>query len=277
MTEVKGKTPADVQSVARAARVLIAFADSDALGPTEVAAITGLHKSVAHRLLSTLASSGLLIKVPRTGQYSLGPFMARLNPREGGNAALARAAAPYLQKLVDEASETVSICVIEGMSGLCIDKAESKQSMRFTVMTGETYPLNAGAIGKVLLAFQTEEFIEAFIQKEPLKRYTENTITDSGRLRIELEKIRELGYGFSDSEITPMARSVGASVYGANGRVIASLAMSAPAFRMPDEKLPVFIALVTDQAAKLSRELGYVPASPPSPKRNSAKEINHVV
>jgi len=277
MAEVKEKAYADVQSVARASRVLIAFADADTLGPTEVAAITGLHKSVAHRLLATLASNGLLMKVPQTGQYALGPFMARLNPREGGNAALARAAAPYLQKVAEDAGETVSMCVIEGTSGLCIDKVESKQSMRFTVMTGETYPLNAGCIGKVLLAFQTEQFIEALIQKKALTRYTENTITDSGRLRTELEKIRRLGHGFSDSEITPMSRSVGAPVYSANGSVIASMAISAPTFRMPDEKVPVLVSLVTEQAARLSRELGYVPARPLSPKRKTAKEITHVV
>ena len=271
------KTYSDVQSVARAARVLIAFADADYLGPTEVATITGLHKSVTHRLLSTLASSGLLLKELRSGQYCLGPFMARLTPRDGGNAALARAARPYLQKVADDAGETVSICVIEGTSGLCIDKVESKQSMRFTVMTGETYPLNAGCIGKVLLAFQTDKFIEGLIQKKALMRYTENTITDPGRLSTELVKIREMGWGFSDSEITPGSRSVGAPVYSANGKVIASLAVSAPAFRMPDEKVPVLVSLVTSQAARLSRDLGHVPPQLPTPKRKTAKEASHVV
>ncbi|MBC7377235.1 MAG: IclR family transcriptional regulator [Burkholderiaceae bacterium] len=277
MTEASEKTYSEVQSVARAARVLIAFADADYLGPTEVAAITGLHKSVTHRLLATLASSGLLLKEPRSGQYCLGPFMARLTPRDGGNAALARAARPYLQKVADDAGETVSICVIEGTSGLCIDKVESRQSMRFTVMAGETYPLNAGCIGKVLLAFQTDEFIEALIQKKALKRYTENTIIDPRRLRTELVKIREMGWGFSDSEITPGSRSVGAPVYSANGQVIASLAVSAPSFRMPDEKMPVLMRLVTGQAAKLSRDLGHAPAQPPISKRKTTKEANHVV
>jgi IclR family acetate operon transcriptional repressor len=275
--KVSEKAYSEVQSVARAARVLIAFADAHYLGPTEIAAITGLHKSVAHRLLSTLASNGLLIRDSRTGQYCLGPFMARLAPREGGNAALVRAARPYLQKVADEACETVSICVIEGTSGLCIDKVESKQSMRFTVMTGETYPLHAGCIGKVLLAFQSESFIHALIRKKTLKRYTEHTITNTRRLTAELHKIRETGWGFSDSEITPGARSVGAPVYSADGTVIASLAVSAPAFRMPDDKVPQMVSLVTGQAAALSRDLGHVPRQPLSPKRKTAKEAPHVV
>ncbi|WP_341912104.1 IclR family transcriptional regulator [Ferrovibrio terrae] len=263
--------------MARAAAILIAFTKADSWGPTELAQHTKLHKSVVHRLLLTLAGSGILLRDIETGQYSLGPVMAQLNPRGGIHGALKLLARPYLQRLATASGETISLCVLEDGHGLCIDYVDSPQSMRFTVFTGETFPLNAGCIGKVMLAFQPEEFIEALIAKKALKRYTPNTIVDPKKLRAELVKIRRLGFGFSDSEMTPGSRSVGAPIYGLDGAVIASLVISAPAFRMPDGKLDGFIAMVRNEAASLSQELGYVPKGAAPKTRKSIKEKSNAV
>ncbi len=254
------KSYAKIQSVARATEILKAFISTDSWGPTELAQHVRLHKSVVHRLLLTLAGTGLLTRNAETGQYSLGPVIAQLQPRGGLNGALKQMARPYLQRLAAASGETVSLCVREETQGLCIDYVDSPQSMRFTVSTGQTFPLNAGCVGKVILAFQPEDFIEELIARKALKRYTPNTITDPKKLRAELLRIRKLGYAFSDSEITPGSRSVGAPVHGPDGGVFASLAISAPSFRMPDGELDRFIAMVRSEAAGLSRELGYAGA-----------------
>ncbi len=262
------KSYAKIQSVARATEILKAFITADSWGPTELAQHVGLHKSVVHRLLVTLAGSGVLTRNAETGQYSLGPVIAQLQPRGGFNGALKQMARPYLQRLAAASGETVSLCVREESQGLCIDYVDSPQSMRFTVSTGQSFPLNAGCVGKVILAFQPEDFIEGLIERKALKRYTPNTITDPKKLRAELLQIRKLGCAFSDSEITPGSRSVGAPVYGPDGTVFASLAISAPSFRMPDGDVDRFIGMVRSEAAGLSRELGYV--------RESGKKIKKV-
>ena len=247
-----------VQSVARAATILRAFATADSWGPTELARHTGLHKSVVHRLLFTLASGGVLTRDVETGHYCLGPLIAQLKSNGGFNGALKQLARPFLQRLAEVSGETISLCVLEAHHGLCIDYIDSPQTMRFTVSAGETFPLNAGCIGKVMLAFQPANFIENLIEKKALKRYTPNTITEPKKLRDELQKISRLGYGFSESEITPGSRSIGAPVHDTTGGVIASLVISAPAFRMPDSKLDGLISMVCGAAAKLSAALGHV-------------------
>lgn len=267
------KSYAKIQSVARAAEILKAFINADSWGPTELAQHVGLHKSVVHRLLVTLAGSGVLTRNAETGQYGLGPVIAQLQPRAGLNGALKQVARPYLQRLAAASGETVSLCVREEGQGLCIDYVDSPQSMRFTVSTGQTFPLNAGCVGKVILAFQPEDFIEGLIERKALKRYTPNTITDPKKLRAELLQIRKLGCAFSDSEITPGSRSVGAPVYGPDGRVFASLAISAPSFRMPDNELDRFIAMVRSEAAGLSRELGYVRESGKKAKKVAREKV----
>lgn len=267
------KSYAKIQSVARATGILKAFITADSWGPTELAQHVSLHKSVVHRLLVTLADSGVLTHNADTGRYSLGPLIAQLQPRGGFRGAVKQIARPYLQRLASASGETVSLCVLEESQGLCIDYVDSPQSMRFTVSTGQTFPLNAGCVGKVILAFQPEEFIEGLIERKALKRYTPNTITDPKKLRAELLRIRKLEYGFSDAEITPGSRSVGAPVYGPDGTVFASLAISAPSFRMPDNELARFIAMVRSEAAGLSRELGYVRESGKKAKKGTKEKV----
>lgn len=268
---MKEKAYSEIQSVSRAAQILRAFTKADNWGPTDLAAHTGLHKSVVHRLLFTLATAGLLVRNAENGRYSLGPLMAQLKPRGGANGALRQLARPFLQQLAEACGETVSLCVLEETHGLCIDNIESPQAMRFTVFTGETFPLNAGCIGKVMLAFQPPDFIESLIARKALKRYTPNTITDPKKLRAELAQIRRLGYGFSDSEINAGSRSVGAPITDAGNRVIASLVISSPSIRMPDDKLDGYVALVCSAAAKISLQLGGEPVVMPPTKQRAGK------
>ena len=42
------------------------------LSLTDIAAVTGLHKATAFRLLATLSRRGMTFKDPRTGVYRLG-------------------------------------------------------------------------------------------------------------------------------------------------------------------------------------------------------------
>ena len=79
-------------------------------------------------------------------------------------------------------------------------------------------------------------------------------------------------YGFSDAEITPGARSVGAPVYNADGDVQYSLVISAPSLRLTDDRVPQFVNMVCRGAAALSRALGHAapaPAHQPSVRTDS--------
>jgi DNA-binding IclR family transcriptional regulator len=222
----------DLKTVARAVEVLKAFANADDWSVSALARELGLHKSVTQRILATLASGGLLVKDPRSERYALSMVVASLARRAERRASLTHLARPYLIELADASQETVSLCVLNGNTGLCLDSIDSSQSMRFTVNVGEAFFLTAGAAGKALLAFQSPAAIERALSVSPLPRYTESTITDPAQLRLELDEIRRTGLAYSDAEITPGARSVGAPVWNHEGRVVGSIVISAPAFRM---------------------------------------------
>ena len=252
--------PGEVQSVQRAITVLRAFALTDEWSTSALARELGLHKSVVHRLLVTLARGGLLRQDERTGSFRLALAMVSLGRRAEHANDVQIIARPFLQRLVEESQETVSLCVLQADHGVCLASVDSPQSMRFTISPGESFPLNAGCVGKVILAFQSDGFVDALIEAGPLRRFTDRTITSPEELRRELARVRLQGYGFSDAEITPGARSVGAPVRNADGKVQYSLVISAPSLRMTDDRLPQFVEMVRRGAAALSGELGYMDA-----------------
>lgn len=247
----------ELKTVGRAMDILKAFGRADEWSVSALARDLALHKSVTHRLLATMTRAGLLSRDARTERYSLSMMVSSLARRAERRSPLARIARPHLVELAEECQETVSLSVASGTSGLIVDSIDSSQSMRFTVHPGETFLLHAGCVGKILLAYQPREILDQILAVTPLPRYTEHTLTAPAALRAELARIRKAGVGFSATEITPGARSVGAPVWNPDGRVAACVAISAPAFRLEDDAVPHFNRMVLATAERISRALGY--------------------
>ena len=83
-------------------------------------------------------------------------------------------------------------------------------------------------------------------------------IRTEAEARALVEEIRAQGYAVNDEESTLMVRSVGAPIFNAQGRPIAGIGVSGPAFRMTPERLQSIVPSLKDAAAKLSAQFGYV-------------------
>lgn len=259
-----------LKSVARAADVLLVFLKSDEWSISDISRELGLHKSVVHRLVATLARSGLLVQDARSGRYRIGTAVIHLGERYQRGGQLLRLARPHLEKLARSSGETASLQISQGDHGLCVDVVESSQTMRFTISPGHSFPLHAGCAGKVILAFREPEFVERLLSKMPLQRYTDFTITDPDELRAELARIRAEGVGFSEGEITPGARSVGVPLLAPNRSIVASLVLSGPSERMTDARVREHMTQLREAAKELSDALGYT-------QKLRESEIEHAV
>ena len=91
-----------------------------------------------------------------------------------------------------------------------------------------------------------------------LPPYTDATITKKSKLRQELERVREqTATRVAVDELEVGLTAVAAPIRNAHGDVIASMSVSGPTFRLPDDKLDRAVKLCVDAADEVSHRLGW--------------------
>ena len=255
MDRIKSKS-SSVQSVDRAITVMELLSSQGWSGVTEVANELDIHKSTAYRLLATLRDRGLVEQDSATEKYRLGFGMVLLASTVTGNLDIVRYARPICERLSDDTEETVTVTALEDDEAVVIHQSISTSSMMSVDWSGWHTPLHASAAGKVLLSYMPEEQRQHILRK-PLEALTEHTVTDHTALLEQLREIRATGYGSTIEELEVGINAIGAPIWDSKGVVIASVAVSGPGFRLPQESVPETGELVKKAAAEISRSLGF--------------------
>jgi len=245
-----------VRSVDRAAALLLALGEcpGDA-GVTELARRLGLHKSTASRLLATLQRRGLVEQDEESGKYRLGLVVIRLAERAERTLDLRGIALPELERLARATRETVTIAVVERDACLTVAQVDGPNMVACPDWTGRTTPLHCVASGKVLLAAMAERDVLR-IARPGLSARTERTITGFEALMEELARVRRRGFATAFSEWIEGTNGVAVPVVDARGRVIASIAVWGPAFRMTAGRVAEIVASARQAAAAVTVRLG---------------------
>ena len=223
----------------------------------EVAEEVALHKSTVHRLLTVLERQRLVLKHPRTGRYRLGMKLFELGSKALAGTGLREHARPYLSRVMLETGETVHLCVLDRGEVLYVDKIEPQKSVRTTSTIGKRSPAYCTSLGKAILAQLTAAEVDENIRRFGLQRLTEHTITTPAALHGELAAIRDRGYAIDNEESEYGVRCVGAAVFDFSGHPVGAISVSAPAFNLAEEKVPMISRRVVAAAHALSAELGY--------------------
>ena len=90
-------------------------------------------------------------------------------------------------------------------------------------------------------------------------------------MKMELMRVRDLGYAVDDEEFEEGLRCVSAPIFDHRGHVVASLSMAAPVFRLRKERVPQVARLVVAAAQGLSDDLGH--RNPNEAKRGAAARL----
>jgi DNA-binding IclR family transcriptional regulator len=115
--------------------------------------------STARRLLKTMMSRRLVQQDPITKLYRLGPGVFYLASVAKEGLDVRRIALPVMEKLRDLTGENATLHELRDGKRVCVEKVESKQVLRDTVLIGDQFPAHCGASGKVLLAYLPAERI----------------------------------------------------------------------------------------------------------------------
>jgi len=214
---------------------------------------TRLHPSTAHRILSVMVDNRLVDRI-EPGTYRLGIRLLDLGNLVKSRINVRQEALPYMQTLHDELGETVNLCVRHDDEVVYIERTSSENAMmRVVQIIGTRAPLHITAVGKVFLAEDKPERSAEYMRRTGLPKYTENTLTDAGRLSVELGQIRQRRYAFDNEEAEKGVSCIGAGIYNDDGRLVAGLSVSAPSDRLDKS----WTTQVMQTAGKISRAIGY--------------------
>jgi DNA-binding IclR family transcriptional regulator len=223
------------------------------VGLKQLAQITNLHPSSAHRILNVMVGKGLVEK-REGGNYRLGLKLLELGNLVRARLDIRREALPFMQVLHQEIGETVNLSLRQGDEVVYVERTAGAQSMmRVVQLVGARAPLHITAVGKIFLADAGDAEALEYTQRTGLPAYTEHTITQARALCDELAKIRKTGYAFDREEAEKGVACIGAGIRDAEGRLIAGLSISAPVDRH-DKSWPKQVKKTADD---ISRALGY--------------------
>lgn len=263
--ERQSPSGATIQSVERAFRILEAISrHRQGARLSDISREIGLHVSTTFNLAKSLVALGCL-RIEEDGKrYKIGRSIFALASASFDDQAMAEVALPLLRDLAQTTGESSHFAVWAGDEVLILARTQGSGAFQMAEHLGSLRPAYATAIGKALLSGLTQPELKGWMDRVPLEPLTEKTITDSEALLREIERVRSDSMAFDDGEYNPEARCLAAPVIGFAGRVIGSVGISGPIWRVSLHDIAQHSETVRAIARRLSEEFGHIPAKAPT-------------
>ncbi|WP_053001136.1 IclR family transcriptional regulator [Kosmotoga pacifica] len=247
-----------MQSLERFISILESFStEKPELSLGELVEKTNLPKPTVYRIAEAMVKYNILNKDRKTLRYKIGVRLFELGSIYLASMELRDLAFPYLDWLHQQTGESIHLGILDGNEVVSIEGLESAHSLRLKVWIGKRAPLHCTAIGKAILAFLPPDRQDRIISKISLNAFTKRTITTRGKLKTELQKIKEEGLAWDLGEHEEGIQCIGAPVFDRKGEVVASVSISGPAVRMTEQKIKEYIPLLLKATNDISKKLGY--------------------
>jgi IclR family transcriptional regulator, KDG regulon repressor len=230
--------------------------DHPELGVREVARLANLSTSTAGRLMAEMRLIGILQQNSATRGYALGARILAWSGVYMDALDLRTVALPIMEDLRRASGETITLYLLDGNERLCVERMESRNTVRMVSRVGRSLPLYAGAAGKAILAYLPPERVDEFFNTVEPRPLTPHTLVEPAALRAELAHTRKRGYAVSDGEWIIDAAGVAAPIFNKGGEVVGSVSISGPSSRFTASKIQQYAADIVQAAGQISQFLG---------------------
>jgi IclR family transcriptional regulator, KDG regulon repressor len=247
----------NVRAVERALQILECFDDEHPeRGVSEIAQAVDLHKATTHRIMTTLLNFGYLERADDGQRYKLGIRLTELGLKVVRRMDLRREALPYMKQLVEEWDETCDLSIFDSNNVFYVEVVRGNRALTIAAAVGQRVPVHSTASGKLFLAHLPKEQ-QDLILGNPLRSYTEKTITSPDELRKQLVEIRAQGFALDAEEFEVGVCAVATPIFNRRGNVIATLGGPCPVSRMTPQRIQEITAAFKLAAQQISRRMGW--------------------
>lgn len=253
------KTPT-LKSVEKAFDLLGCFShEKPDFSMLELADKLNMSKGSVHRILLTAQLKGFVEKNLSTNRYQLGIKLFELGSVVMLRTNLSMESLPILREVTSITGETSYVIIKEQDEALCIQCVEGHNYLRVLFLElGKKMPLYIGAGPKILLAHMDNSEIKEWFDRNPeLQKWTEDTLTDEGRIWQDIETIRARGYAESIEDVTPGVTSVGAPIRDSSGKVIAAVSIGGASINFADDEREKLVSIIKEAGLKISKRMGF--------------------
>ncbi|CEA03852.1 Pca regulon regulatory protein [Jeotgalicoccus saudimassiliensis] len=253
MSDENIKNSADhLQTLEKGLKVIEAFNDRDHLTISETSKAVGISRPTARRVLITLVNLGYAQMLDN--RFYLTPKVLSL----GYSYMTARDSweitTTLLRELSKVTNESSSLAKLVGEEIVYIGRVPANKIMKISLNIGTHLPAYATSMGKVLLAYKSEEELDTYFKTAELKPLTEHTVYKEDELRKELKEIRKQGYAISEDQLEHGLISAAAPIRNMRGDVIAAINCSANSLQTTREEVENnYLNVLMETAEQISR------------------------
>lgn len=189
----------------------------------DIAQLTDIHTSTAHRLLWNMAESGF-VERDANGGWRLGLTFLELGNLVRDRLRIREKALPVMQQLFEKTGQTINLALRHDDHVMYIEHVFApKTGVRLARQVGAVAPLHCTSGGKLFLCDCPPEEVSAYIARTKLAPRTPRSISSPEKLIMELNRVKELGWAEDREELEPGIQCVGGAIRNKAGRVVATL------------------------------------------------------
>jgi IclR family KDG regulon transcriptional repressor len=230
--------PFQNQTLSRALLVLEAIGSGQTnWGIRELSREIGLNVATVFRIVSTLHAAGYLEREADTQRYSLGPKIMKLAGQYKLQNSVSSIAEKVFESYTDRFQHNFYLGELCEYEVIYLISMDGRGPIRIAIEPGGSIELHTTALGKLLLAYQTDEYVQSFLKIKPLKPFTARTITASSVLCSQIEEIRKRGFATNDGEHYDDISAVAAPVFDSHSQVTMAVSLAFPRHYVQEGRL----------------------------------------
>ena len=226
-TETPSRAPRSAARIPQLLQLLAELPDGETL--SYLSKSTATPKSSLLALLRALTRSGFLQR--HDERYAIGPEAVKLASAIVAKRRFPEIAIPIVDALANNTGESAFLARLadDAPEAVYIYRADSTSALRFSAEVGSREPLYSSAVGRVLLAFQSDGWRERYLRSVKLVARTAKTVKSKRKLRRMIEDIRRRHQAHSFEETIEGVAGIAAPVFDRTGTLLAGLVIGAPA------------------------------------------------
>lgn len=211
-------------TASRLLAVLDAFAESRrSLTMSQISRVSGVPLATTHRIVGELRAWGALDRSD-DGSYEVGTRLWQLGTVASPERELHDAALAAMQDLYEATGHNVQLSVRDGDGVLHLAKVSGRRCVEASTDVGVRMPLHATATGKIFLAFSERRLLVDTV-RAGLRRYTQRTITEPGRLAASVARAKVSHVAHAREERRVGFSAVAAPILGDDGQLSGAVAL----------------------------------------------------